>query len=390
MQDKKINIIHVRDSSGIYGAERVIMTLGNGLDKDLFDFKLLCMKRSDIRSYILADNANTMGIKTLFLPTKGKFDWSAIIEMRNIFDKHNIDIVHSHDFKSDLYALLASYGKNIKRISTAHGSTRDSVIKRIYLEFDEHVIYRKMDRIVAVSESVAADLKKKGLKASKICIIQNGFDVQLLKQVYKTNNNLKCLSIDSDKTVFSIVGRLFPDKGHRFFLRALARVIRDYPKVHVLIIGDGPDRETISKQIEALRLNNFVTLCGVVNNMQEVYERIDCIVISSITEGLPYVLLEAAANRVPVLATAVGDIPQLIEDGKTGYLVEPGNIAEIEDRLIRFLKREDNIKKMTDNCYKVFKKKFSADRMVAETENLYLSLFNMSRSPATQGEGIIP
>ena len=121
-------------------------------------------------------------------------------------------------------------------------------------------------------------------------------------------------------------------------------------------------------------------MCGVVNNMQAVYEHIDCLVIASLREGLPYVLLEAAANRVPVLATAVGDIPQLIEDGKTGYLVEPGNTEEIEDRMVRFLDKKDNIKQMVENCYNVFERKFSADRMVRETEDLYLSLFNMNRS----------
>jgi len=119
--------------------------------------------------------------------------------------------------------------------------------------------------------------------------------------------------------------------------------------------------------------------------MQAVYEHIDCLVIPSLREGLPYVLLEAAANRVPVLATAVGDIPQLIKDGKTGYLVEPGNIAEIEDRMVRFLTKKDNIKQMVENCYNVFERKFSADRMVRETEDLYLSLFDMNQRESTCG-----
>ena len=74
-----------------------------------------------------------------------------------------MDIVHSHDFKSDFYVMLASYGMKIKRIATAHGSTRDSVIKRIYLDLDENFVYRQMDRIIAVSEDVASGLKNKGL-----------------------------------------------------------------------------------------------------------------------------------------------------------------------------------------------------------------------------------
>ena len=216
-------------------------------------------------------------------------------------------------------------------------------------------------------------------------MIQNGFDQEIFKRQIKTSTNDNKLSIKNEKTVFAIVGRLFPDKGHRFFLQAFAQIIHDHPEVHALIIGDGPDGKSIKAWIRDLRLDNYVTMCGVVSNMQAVYQRMDCLVIPSLREGLPYVLLEAAANRVPVLATAVGDIPQLIEDGKTGYLVEPGNPDEIENRLTRFLSGKDNIKKMAVNCYKVFERKFSADRMVRETEDLYLSLFNMSRSPATQG-----
>ena len=379
MKKNIIKILHVRDSSGIYGGERVILTLGNKLNRNVFDYKLLCMKRPDARSQILTDRANELGIDTIDLEVKSKFDWFALKRLRYFLHKYNVDIVHSHDFKSDFYVMLASYGTKIKRIATAHGSTRDSVLKKIYLELDENFVYRKMDRIVAVSEDVANGLKKKGLNSNKIFVIQNGLDLELLKSEHNKIGNNNSIYNTSDKKTFAIVGRLYPDKGHRFFLQAVAKIIRQYSAIEVLIIGDGPARETIADQIRSLGLENFVTMCGVVSNMQAVYEHIDCLVIASLREGLPYVLLEAAANRVPVLATAVGDIPQLIEDGKTGYLVEPGNIVEIEERMVRFLTKKDNIKQMVENCYDVFERKFSADRMVRETENLYLSLFNKIR-----------
>ena len=377
MRNEKLKIMHVRDSSGIYGAERVILTLGNKLRKDTFDFKLLCMQRRVARSQILNSTASELGIDTINLPTRGKLDWSAIKRLRTVLENYNVDIVHSHDFKSDFYVMLASHGTNIKKIATAHGSTRDSIIKRVYLEIDENFIYRKMDRIVAVSDGVARGLKKKGIQQKQICVIKNGFDLELLKRQNNQAENKRNLHIRSDKTNFAIVGRLYPDKGHRFFLQAFAKTISVHPKAVLLIIGDGPARKSIEDQIKALGLENFVNMCGVVNNMQEVYERINCLVIPSLREGLPYVLLEAAANLVPVLATAVGDIPQLIEDGKTGYLVKPGSAVELEDRTGRFLSQKDNIKQMVENCYNLFKKKFSADRMVRETEDLYLSLFDV-------------
>jgi len=383
VQHKKIQVMHVRDSSGIYGGERVILTLGKNLNSDVFDFKLLCMQRKDMRSQILVKYATEIGIDSLYLPTKGKFDWCAIKKLRVLFCNKNIDIVHSHDFKADFYVMLASYGLSLKRIATAHGSTRDSLVKRIYLEFNENFVYRRLDRVVAVSDDVAGGLKNRGLNPNKISVIQNGLDFDLLRRRHNKPENDNGFFINPGKTTFAIVGRMYPDKGHRFFLQAFDKIKREYPETHALMIGDGPDRESIADQIKALRLENFVTMCGVVNNMQEVYERINCLVIPSLREGLPYVLLEAAANRVPVLATAVGDIPQLIEDGKTGYLVKPGSAVEIEDRLVRFLSQKDNIKQMVENCYNVFERKFSADRMVRETENLYLSLFDVDGDKKT-------
>jgi len=377
---QKIQIMHVRDSSGIYGGERVILTLGKNLNRDVFDFKLLCMQRSDIRSQILAKYSTEMGIDTINLPVNGKFDWWAIKKLRALFRNNDVDIVHSHDFKSDFYVMLASHRMNVKKITTAHGSTRDSIVKRIYLEINENFVYRKLDRIVAVSDSVAGGLKNIGIDPNKICVIQNGLDFELLKSKNNKSENDNGFFIHTGKKTFAIVGRLYPDKGHRFFLQAFAKIQREYPETKALIIGDGPDRESIADQIKALGLENFVTMCGVVNDMQAVYERIDCLVIPSLREGLPYVLLEAAANRVPVLATAVGDIPQLIEDGETGYLVEPGNSAELEHRMVQFLSKKDDIKKMVENCYNVFEQKFSADRMVKKTEDLYLSLFGMDHS----------
>jgi len=380
VRHKKIQIMLVRDSSGIYGGERVILTLGKNLNRDVFDFKLLCMQRTDIQSQILANYATEMGIDTINLPVNGKFDWWAIKTLRAAFLNHDVDIAHSHDFKSDFYVMLASHGMDIKRIATAHGSTRDSLIKRIYLEFNENFVYRQLDRIIAVSDYVAGGLRNKCLNKNKICVVQNGLDLELFKKKHNKNGNQYSLNIISEKITFAIVGRLYPDKGHRFFLQAFAKIVREYPDTQVLIIGDGPDREPIADQVKTLGLENFVEMCGVVSNMQAVYERIDCLVIPSLREGLPYVLLEAAANRVPVLATTVGDIPQLIVDGKTGYLVEPGNSVELEDRLVRFLSQKDNMKQMVENCYNLFEKKFSADRMVKETENLYLSLFSMDQS----------
>jgi glycosyltransferase involved in cell wall biosynthesis len=107
-----------------------------------------------------------------------------------------------------------------------------------------------------------------------------------------------------------------------------------------------------------------------------VYDRINCLVIPSLTEGLPYVLLEAMAGKVPVIATAVGDIPALIQDRRSGFLVPPGDASSIAERMIEILDDPNGAREMAEYAYRNVVERFSAERMVRETERLYLEVMN--------------
>jgi glycosyltransferase involved in cell wall biosynthesis len=369
---RKIPILHVRDSSGIFGAERVILTLGNNIDRDRFDFKLLCMRRPDRRSERLIQFARDLGIEVYTVDIKGRIDFGAVGRIHNILKKNSIRIIHSHDFKSDFYSLVSSAGLNIRKVATAHGSTRDSIRKQLYLFWDEKVFYRMFHRVVAVSENLRYFLSCRGVRHDKVIVIQNGLDLKLLCR--QSDNSEPPLYIPSGRRIFAVVGRLYPDKGHRFFLEALSMVAKNYPDVYGLIVGDGPVAETIRRNIHEFKLEGLIQMCGVRSDMQAIYGIIDCLVIPSLTEGLPYVLLEAMANHVPVLATAVGDIPQLIEDRNTGHLVPPADPEALAERMKELLSQPDITTKIVECAYHRVLKKFTAEQMVRRTEDMYLEL----------------
>ena len=371
----KPHIVHIRDSSGIFGAERVILTLAKNIDRTKFNLTILCLKRGDGGSDRLITEAHRHGIGVWNINVRGRLDMGAINRIRALFTREGVSLFHSHDFKSDFYGLLASLGTGIKRVATAHGSTRDSFLKRCYLFFNEMLIYPHFDRIIAVSQDLRDYLTHKRLSREKVVVIQNGLDISLLQlDEISDNSSQGPLRIPSGHVVFSVIGRLFPDKGHRFFLEAFASLRKKTPHIYGLIVGDGPARQDIAELIEKLKLADAVKLCGVRSDMKSIYALTDFLIIPSLREGLPYVLLEAMASKVLVVATSVGDIPFLIKDGKTGFLVPAGDVQSLKKRMEDLLADPRRSAEMAEVAFTHVTKKFSAEIMVSETEKLYNKL----------------
>jgi glycosyltransferase involved in cell wall biosynthesis len=368
----KINVLHIRDSGGIHGAERVMLTLANNIDKNFCSVSFLCLRRPDGRTEPFINQSKEMGINLYNVWVKSKFDIKAILNIRKIFKQKKIQIFHSHDFKSNLYGLLASLGLNVKRVTTAHGSTRDSMKKRIYLFIDEKITYKFFHKVVSVSNELNEFLVNRGVKSSKIQTIQNGFDVNVLLSTPVVDE--KPILIPERKKVFCIIGRLFLDKGHKYFIEAFEKIYKTNKDIFGLIIGDGPEFHTIQDKIQQLNLEESIILCGTRSNIAEIYKIIDFVVMPSLTEGLPYVLLEALAMGVPVLASSVGDIPLVVQDKKTGYLVPPADVDQLELVMKYFLEYPEEVKLKAENGKNHIYQYFSAAKMARETESLYKEL----------------
>ncbi len=367
-------VLHIRDSGGMFGGERVILTLGRNMDREVFECSLVCMDRGDGRCGPLMEAAERSGIRVDSVRVRGRIDLKAIRFLRRFIRENEIDLIHTHDFKSDFYGVLATRGMQVRRVATAHGSTRDSFVKRLYLSFNEKLVYPCFDTIIAVSEDLQPRLEGGRLKPEKIRVIQNGLDIGVLDVCGGGFEPPLPRPGNRDHRVFAVIGRLYPDKGHAFFLHAFETLSHEFPDITGLIVGDGPERERIQSSIHALGIEERVFCCGVRKNMRLVYDSIDYLVIPSLTEGLPYVMLEAMACGIPVLATAVGDIPLLISDGLTGYLVNPGNVTGLTRRMRDLIVRPEAAKAMAQEGRRLVNERFSAPSMVGKTQELYLSL----------------
>ena len=366
-------VAHIRDSGGIFGAERVILTIGKNIDKK-YKVILICLRSPDRKSDLLKKKAEEIGVKVISVDVNGKIDFSSIKHIREILKSHQVKILHSHDFKSNLYGVIASKNLGMKRIMTAGGTTRDSIMKKFYVYMDETFTYRFYDYIVAVSREIFYKLLEKNITQEKVIIVENGIDESLYDDDADRTHINDPFPINNTNKVFAVIGRLFPDKAHRYFIDAFSDIKKAYPTSVALIIGEGPSEEEIRKQVIDLKLEDSVFLCGVRKDMMYVYKNIDYLVLPSLTEGLPYVLLEAMLFKVPVLATNVGGIPNIVINDVTGYLVPAGDVQSLKNGMEKMLSNPEKTREMAEEGYKLVHEKYSARRMAEDYRRLYDSM----------------
>ncbi len=163
-------------------------------------------------------------------------------------------------------------------------------------------------------------------------------------------------------------------------------MVRDYPAIRGTIVGAGPAYEYLSSLVDRYGLQKHVCLCGEQKNMDEVYKLADCVVIPSLREGLPYVLLEAAAFGIPVIASNVGDIPAIIKNGESGTLIAPGQPGELESALRAFIENRKNAYVMAKRAQGIVRHGYSAQVMVRQLEKIYDQLWDEAYSRARISE----
>jgi glycosyltransferase involved in cell wall biosynthesis len=238
------------------------------------------------------------------------------------------------------------------------------------------VFYKFFNIILAVSEELQDYLLSLKIAPEKIKLVQNGIDICLISDQSNANSKVSNHLSLNNSLIFGVVGRLFPDKGHSYFINAFSKIVSEFKEVRAWFVGDGPSKAELSYQIRKQSLDSYITLLGERNDMDKIYKKLDFIVIPSLREGLPYTLLEAMSYKIPILATNVGDIPKLINHDKTGYLVHPKDEESLFRYMRKMLREQDHVKQLAENAYRLVNERFSAKRMVNKIEKLYFKYGN--------------
>lgn len=369
----KINVLHLRSSSGFGGGEQVILTICKNLNKEKFQPFVACFTEKKGTEKALLERAQFFNIPTILIRTKRRLDIKGIIQLRNYLRELNIKIVHSHDFKSNLYALLSCIGSKVKCVSTMHGIIIPFSLKfKFTIWINDHILNLFFDRIIAVADHIAEGVRRCGVPAKKIVTIYNGLDETLMPQEFKTNN--EPLYFPSDGYIVATITRLYPSKGNKYLIEAAKEIVKNYRQIYFFIVGDGPSKTELEEQVKNLSLTENVIFTGHRNDVKEILEKINLFVLPSLQEGTPMIVMEAMALGKPIIATDIPGVNRLIENNITGILVPPADSIRLAEAILYLYRNPDFANKLGEQAKKVFKEKFTAEQMVRKTEQLYEEL----------------
>jgi len=369
-----IHIMHLRSGSGkgVYGAESVILSICRNSDKEKFRYFIGCFRDPRIDKIALIEEAVKSNIATEIIEQSHRFDISAVGKLCTLLRKHDVDIIHCHDYKANIIALIASLFCKVKLVTTLHGWRKAGGRERLYELIDSYVI-RRFNTIIAVSENIRNQILKKGFCPDRIKVIHNGVD-----NIYFDGRKGKKseLGIEDDTNIVGTVGRLSKEKGQDYLLEAASQIIAECPKTKILIVGDGPFKEELSGSVSALGLDKHVIFTGLVpqSEIKEIYSVIDVFVLPSLTEGICMALLEAMAMGIPVVATNVGGNPEATDNGKVGVLIPVANSAIIAKAVATLLNDKPKREFLSLEGKNFVKKEFSCKKMTEETEYLYKNM----------------
>ncbi len=371
---KEIKTLQLISPIGFFGAENVMIQLSKELFSCDYSNYVGILGNSQ-RSYIdTADEAGKYGLNVKIFPCRGKFDIKSILKIRNFIKNNKIDIIHSHGYKSNLYNLLASIGLRVKRITTCHNWLGSTAKMRFYAYLDK-LLLNKFDKVIVVSNDLNAEVLKRGISPKKVQLIYNGIDLKRFQPDNLNNISFKeLLGFQDGSPLIGTVGRLTEEKGHNYLISAFANMISELPDAKLLIVGDGPLRNSMESQVKNLGLQNKVILMGTRRDIPEILNIIDIFVLPSLTEGVPMALLEAMAAKKPIIATRVGAISNIIKNGYSGLLVEPKDSNALYCSMNCLINDKAKAFSMANEAFECVKSKFSSLRMAQEYINVYESL----------------
>ncbi|HOJ59150.1 MAG TPA: glycosyltransferase family 4 protein [bacterium] len=305
-------------------------------------------------------------------------DLKTLWTLYQFFRREQPDIVHTHTAKAGTVGRLAALLAGVPVIvHTFHGHVLHGYFspwKTAMFRTIERILSRATTRIIAVSEQCRQDLLKYGIaKPEAICTIPLGLDLEpLAHPAPDAGLGLREeLGIPPEAFMVGMVARLVPIKRHEDLFHAIPLVLRDYPDTWFVIVGDGERRNELENLAARLGINHRCRFAGFRRDQGRVYRDLDLVVLTSANEGLPVVLIEALASGTPAVATRVGGVPELIEEGKTGYIVEPGNIESIAAGIKKAAADPAQTRAMGQAAREEILRKYSIQRLVGDIEKLY-------------------
>ena len=328
-----------------------------------------------IRGSLLAHRAQDAGI-IVHLVEKRWRRLSSVFAIRKLLARRRVDIVHANE----PHALTAAW------LARAHHLVPLVTSRRVIFPLSKSAVslarYRSAVKVIAVSQCVSSALINSGLRAGNIAVISDGVPTEKLFPRSDREEARRSMGIEPDALLIGSIAALTPDKGQELLIRAFARIRARFPSCQLLLVGDGPCRAKLAALVREFELDGAVHFTGFLANIQSAYAAIDLFAFLAQAEALGTALLLAMARGLPVAASALGGIPEVVEDGKNGLLVKDQNPEAVASAIERLFGDPALAAHLGSAARETILARFSQENMVQQTLSLYE---NLVRGRSSQG-----
>lgn len=367
-----MKVLHLIGGGDVGGAKSHVLSLVKELDKHI-DVKLI-----SFRTGAFADDARKMGINVEIVKTGTII--SDVRKVLSIIKNEGYELIHSHGAKANMIAFFAKKFTSLPVVTTVHSDYRLDYLQNILKMFSfgliNTVVLRFLDYYIGVSKNFKEMLIKRRFSPQKIFTVYNGINFHqeispLPKEEFLKKYNL---NFGKDDVIVGILARLDPVKGLDTFLKAAQGVCQKNPSVRFLIGGDGPERKSLEKKALSLGLKDNVFFLGFVDRPFDLINCLDINTLTSLSESFPYAILEGSLFKKATVSSNVGGISDLIENGKNGFLFEPGDYKSLADILLTLVKDSSLRKEMGEKIYEKASTYFSLDNMCKTQLEIYQNI----------------
>jgi glycosyltransferase involved in cell wall biosynthesis len=321
------------------------------------------------------NHAAAQGISTHVFNVHHAYDMNSIRLLRDYLLEHRIDLLCTHDYRSNIIAAWATVNTGCKWMAFSRGWTYETFKIFLYHMLDSMII-RVADSIVAVSHSQKKKLRRFLINHSKIHVVENAIDLEELSKVASVDIRQR-YALPPGSIVIASAGRFSREKGQTYLVHAAMELSDGHPDLYFVLFGDGPGLERLKQLVYSRALAHRILFPGFVSDVLSCLKGgVDIIINPSLSEAMPNIVLEALGLQIPVIATAVGGVPEIIENGKSGYLIPPKSPKAIADKITGLIEDKTLCRAFMSGGKTVVDTRFSFQHQYSKLNTLYHQLLD--------------
>lgn len=331
---------------------------------------LIAMTRHPHRSNRMIAEAERVGLQIENLHERYRYDPRVFSDLVGLIDKLDLDLIDAQTYKPLMLGLYARHQRHrVGLVSWVHGFTKENFKIQLF-GMVERYLHRFADRTVCVSGPFSEMLVARGLERDKIVVVPNAIEEEPITGRERADIRAE-LGLSPDERVVGAIGRLSPEKGHTFLLKAWPDIFRSLPTARLVLVGDGPCMEALRREASHLGIEKSVLFTGFRPDGKRLFSLFDIMALPSLEEGLPYVLLESMISKVPVVASRVGEVPEVLQDGKLGRLVDPKDASGLARAILGLLNNHEEALQLAKDAYSSVRTRYSQEARTRQIVEVY-------------------